>query len=106
MDASGMSAAKSITLAKPWFGEEELAALKRVLDSGWVVQGPEVAAFEQTVAALHDMPHSVAVSSATAGLHLMYLAHGIGPGDVVLIPSFAWPAAANMAAQVGAIPFF
>ena len=101
-----MSAPAPITLAKPWFGEEEAAALKRVLDSGWVVQGPEVAAFEQAVAALHDMPHGVAVSSATAGLHLMYLAHGIGPGDVVLIPSFAWPSAANMAAQVGAVPFF
>lgn len=101
-----MSVPAPITLAKPWFGEEEAAALKRVLDSGWVVQGPEVAAFEQAVAALHDMPHGVAVSSATAGLHLMYLALGIGPGDVVLIPSFSWPSAANMAAQAGAVPFF
>ena len=95
-----------ITLARPFFGEEENAAVRRVLASGWVVQGPEVAAFEQAVAAIHQMPHAVAVSSATAGLHLMYLALGIGPGDVVLIPSFAWPSAANMAARVGAIPFF
>lgn len=93
-------------MAKPWFGEEELAAVRRVLDSGWVVQGPEVAAFEQAVADFHEMPHGVAVSSATAGLHLIYLALGIGPRDVVLVPSFAWPSAANMAARVGAIPFF
>jgi dTDP-4-amino-4,6-dideoxygalactose transaminase len=77
-----------------------------VLDSGWVVQGPEVAAFEKAVGVIHQLPHAVAVSSATAGLHLMYLALGIGPGDVVLIPSFAWPSAANMAARVGATPFF
>lgn len=93
-------------LARPMFGDEELAAVKRVLDSGWVVQGREVAAFETAVAELHQMPHAVAVSSATAGLHLMYIALGIGPGDVVLIPSFAWPSAANMATRVGAFPFF
>lgn len=101
-----MSAPAHIPLARPWFGDEELAAVKRVLDSGWVVQGPEVAAFEKAVGAIHELPHAVAVSSATAGLHLMYLALGLGPGDVVLIPSFAWPSAANMAARVGAIPFF
>lgn len=101
-----MSALPNIPLARPWFGEEEVAAVRRVLDSGWVVQGPEVAAFEKAVAELHRMPQAVAVSSATAGLHLMFLAAGLGPGDVVLIPSFAWPSAANMAARVGAIPFF
>jgi perosamine synthetase len=101
-----MSTRADIPLALPWFGEEEVEAVRRVLGSGWVVQGPEVAAFEKAIGALHQMPYAVAVSSATAGLHLMYLALGIGPGDVVLIPSFAWPSAANMAARVGAIPFF
>ncbi len=101
-----MSETHTVALARPWFGEEEAAAVRRVLASGWVVQGPQVAAFEQAVGALHQMPHAVAVSSATAGLHLVYLALGIGPGDVVLVPSFAWPSAANMAARVGAVPFF
>lgn len=101
-----MTNAANIALARPWFGEEEEAAVRRVLKSGWVVQGPEVAAFEQAVGAMHQLPHAVAVSSATAGLHLIYLALGIGPGDVVLVPSFAWPSAANMAVRVGAIPFF
>jgi dTDP-4-amino-4,6-dideoxygalactose transaminase len=101
-----MSTPETIPLARPWLGEEEVAAVRRVLESGWVVQGPEVAAFEKVVGDLHQMPHAVAVSSATAGLHLMYLALGLGPGDVILIPSFAWPSAANMAARVGATPFF
>lgn len=101
-----MSTRVNIPLARPWFGEEESEAVRQVLGSGWVVQGPEVAAFEKAVAGLHQMPHAVAVSSATAGLHLVYLALGMGPGDVVLIPSFAWPSAANMAARAGAIPFF
>lgn len=101
-----MSDRPKISLAKPWFGEEELVGLQRVLKSGWVVQGPEVAAFEQAVASLQNLPHAIAVTSATAALHLSYLALGIGPGDVVMIPSFAWPSAANMAVQVGAIPFF
>jgi dTDP-4-amino-4,6-dideoxygalactose transaminase len=101
-----MTNAANIALARPWFGEEEEAAVRRVLKSGWVVQGPEVAAFEQAVGAMHQLPHAVAVSSATAGLHLIYLALGIGPGDVVLVPSFAWPSAANMAVRAGAIPFF
>lgn len=101
-----MSAPINIPLANPWLGEEEVAAVRRVLGSDWVGTGPEVAAFEKAIGALHQMPHAVAVSSATAGLHLMYLALGIGPGNVVLIPSFAWPSAANMAARVGAIPFF
>lgn len=97
---------QTIALARPWFGEAEVAAVRRVLDSGWVVQGPEVAAFEKAVGEIHQLPHAVAVSSATAGLHLIFLALGLQPGDVVLIPSFAWPAAANMAARVGAVPFF
>lgn len=101
-----MNAPVSIPLSVPWFGEDEVAAARRVLGNSWPAQGPEVAAFEQAVGALHQIPHAVAVSSATAGLHLMYLALGIGPGDVVLIPSLAWPSAANMAARVGAIPFF
>src|SRR6185295_10348109 len=101
-----MSALPNIPLVRPLFGEEEIVAARRVLESGEVRQGREVEAFETAVATVQRMPHAVAVSSATAGLHLTYLALGIGPGDVVLIPSFAWPSAANMAVRVGAIPFF
>lgn len=93
-------------LSKPSFDEQENEAVRRVLASGWVVQGPEVEAFEKTVAALHGAKHGIAVANGTAALHLCYLAAGIGPGDAVFIPSFAWPSAANMAALVGARPVF
>ena len=91
-------------LAKPTFDDREVEAIRRVLACGWVVQGPEVAAFEKTIAAMHGAKHCVAVSSGTAALHVCYLALGLGPGDAVFIPSFAWPSAANMAIAVGARP--
>lgn len=93
-----------ITLAKPSFGPEELTALERVLKSGWVAQGKEVEAFEYAVAKTHQAQHGVAVTSATAGLHLACLALEIGEEDLVFIPSFAWPSAANMAVRVNARP--
>jgi len=77
-----------------------------VLASGWVVQGPEVEAFENALAAMHKVRHCIAVSSGTAALHICYLTLGIGPGDAVFISSFAWPSAANMAMVVGARPVF
>lgn len=93
-----------LPLAKPTFDDREVEAVRRVLASGWVVQGPEVAAFEQAIAIMHGARHCIAVSSGTAALHLCYLALGLGPGDALFIPSFAWPSAANMAIVVGARP--
>jgi dTDP-4-amino-4,6-dideoxygalactose transaminase len=95
-----------IPLAKPDFDDREIEAVRRVLESGWVVQGPEVEAFERSIADLHGAKHCIAVSSGTAALHVCYLAMGIGPGDAVFVPSFAWPSAANMAVAVGARPVF
>lgn len=95
-----------IPLAKPSFDEREVEAVRRVLVSGWVVQGPEVQAFENAIAQMHHARHCIAVSSGTAALHICYLALGIGPGDAVFVPSFAWPSAANMAIVVGARPVF
>lgn len=97
---------KRIPLAKPDFDSRELEAVRRVLDSRWVVQGPEVEAFEAALAGMHQVQHCVVVSSGTAALHLCYLAMEIGPGDAVFVPSFAWPSAANMAMIVGARPVF
>ncbi|MCL0079965.1 DegT/DnrJ/EryC1/StrS family aminotransferase [Dehalococcoidia bacterium] len=93
-----------IPLAKPSFDEREVEAVRRVLAGGWVVQGPEVEAFENVIAQMHQARHCVAVSSGTAALHICYLALGIGPGDAVFIPGFAWPSAVNMAMIVGARP--
>lgn len=95
-----------IPLARPSFDEREVEAVRRVLASGWVVQGAEVEAFEKAIAAMHQAKHCIVVSSGTAALHICYLALGIGPGDAVFIPSFAWPSAANMAMMVGARPVF
>src|ERR1035441_4897281 len=98
--------AQRISLSRPFFDEREAEAVRRVLASGWGVQGPEVEGFEGPFAQLHQTRHCVAVSSGTAALHLCFLALGIGPGDAVFIPSFAWPSAANMAKLVGATPVF
>ena len=95
-----------IPLARPSFDEREVEAVQRVLAAGWVIQGPEVEAFENAIAKLHQAKHCVAVSSGTAALHISFLALDIGPGDLVFIPSFAWPSAANMAMRVGARPIF
>src|SRR5215470_13025654 len=95
-----------IQLARPWFDVQELEAVRRVLDSGWIVQGLEVEAFERDIADLQQARHCVVVSSGTAALHIAYLALGIGPGDAVFIPSFAWPSAANVAKLQRAEPVF
>ncbi|MFK4729872.1 DegT/DnrJ/EryC1/StrS family aminotransferase [Agromyces mediolanus] len=93
--------------AKPIIGDEERAAVDRVLQSGMVAQGPEVAAFEREFAeALVDGRESVAVNSGTSGLHLGLLAAGIGPGDEVIVPSFTFAATANSVALTGATPVF
>ena len=71
-----------IPAAKPLIGDEERAAVDRVLRSGMLASGPEVAAFEQEFGAqVVDGWECVAVSSGTAGLHLGLLAAGVGPGD-------------------------
>lgn len=93
--------------ARPVVGDEERAAVDRVLRSGMIAQGPEVAAFEQEFAAhfVESRP-VVAVNSGTSGLHLGLLAAGIGPGDEVIVPSFTFAATANSVALTGATPVF
>ena len=96
-----------IPAAKPLIGDEERIAVDRVLRSGMIAGGPEVAAFERDfgdqVVAGRDC---VAVSSGTAGLLLGLLAAGVGPGDEVIVPSFTFAATANAVALAGATPVF
>jgi dTDP-4-amino-4,6-dideoxygalactose transaminase len=93
--------------AKPVVGEEERAAVDRVMRSGMIAQGPEVAAFEAEFAALVTSGRTcVAVNSGTSGLHLGLLAAEIGPGDEVIVPSFTFAATANSVALTGATPVF
>ena len=96
-----------IPAAKPIIGTDESVAVDRVLRSGVIAQGPEVARFEQEFAhALVGGRTTVAVSSGTAGLHLGLLAAGVGPGDEVIVPSFTFAATANSVALTGATPVF
>jgi dTDP-4-amino-4,6-dideoxygalactose transaminase len=95
-----------IPVAKPEIGADERAAVDRVMQSGMLAQGPEVAAFEQEFAAVVGGRHSVAVNSGTSALHLAFLAGGIGPGDEVIVPSFSFAATANAVALTGATPVF
>jgi perosamine synthetase len=93
--------------AKPIIGDDEREAVDRVLRSGMVAQGPEVAAFESEFSQhfVQGRP-VVAVNSGTAGLHLGLLAAGVGPGDEVIVPSFTFAATGNSVALTGATPVF
>jgi perosamine synthetase len=96
-----------IPIARPEIGEEEIAAVTRVLRSGMLAQGPEVAAFESEFSnKLVPGLHSIAVNSGTSALHLSLLAAGIGAGDEVIVPSFTFAATANSVALTGATPVF
>ena len=88
------------------FDQKERDAVMRVLDSGRIVQGPEVAAFEREFAAHVDGRECIAVNSGTSALHLALLAAGVGPGDEVVVPSFSFAASANAIAMTGALPVF
>jgi len=96
-----------IPAAKPLIGDEEREAVDRVLRSGMIAGGPEVAAFEQEFAdQVAGGWTCVAVNSGTAGSHLGLLAAGVGPGDEVIVPSFTFAATANSVALTGATPVF
>lgn len=95
-----------IASAKPLIGDDERAAVDRVLRSGMIAQGPEVAAFEAEFAAIVGGRRCVAVNSGTSALHLGLVAAGIGPGDEVLVPSFTFAASANAVVLAGATPVF
>ena len=95
-----------ISLSKPAIGDAERAAVMRVLDSGMLAQGPEVAAFEQEFSTAVDGRSCVAVNSGTSALHVALAALGIGPGDEVIVPSFTFAATANSVRIVGAEPIF
>jgi dTDP-4-amino-4,6-dideoxygalactose transaminase len=85
-------------------GEDELAEIREVFESGILTMGEKVAEFEALLADAAGTTHAIAVSSGTAALHVGVLALGIGPGDEVLVPAYTFPATANVVALVGATP--
>ncbi len=97
---------RKIPLLRPYFDDDELAEVKKALDSGWVAQGPKTKEFEQGAAEKLGVEHCVAVSNCTAALHLALLSVGVGPGDEVLVGDYTYPATGHSALFCGAEPVF
>ena len=97
---------KPIAIAQPIIGRDVRRAVNKVLRSGNLTQGPEVAAFEREFSQLVNERECVAVNSGTSALHIALLSLGIGAGDEVIIPSFTFAATANSVALTGAKPVF
>lgn len=95
---------KTISISKPIIDKEEIAAVKRVLASGTITQGPEVAALEASFASYCGTKYAVAVNSGTAAIHCALLSLGIGFGDEVITSSFSFIATINPILMCGARP--
>lgn len=95
-----------IRLARPDVGEAEVEAVAEVIRSGQLTMGPKVPEFERAIAAAVGTADAVAVSSATAALHLVLVALGVGPGDEVIVPAYTFPATANVVELCGARTVF
>jgi len=97
---------RNIQISLPSTGDEEWQAVREPIESGWLTQGPKVAAFEKAFAKQHQVNHALATTSCTTALHLALVSIGIGPGDEVIVPAFTWIATANVVVYCGATPVF
>ena len=101
-----MVAKLNVPITRPLFGPEEAAAVAMPLETGWIVQGPQVAEFERLFCELSGSPHSLATTSCTTALHLALAVLGVGAGDEVVVPAFTYVASANVVEQSGARTVF
>jgi dTDP-4-amino-4,6-dideoxygalactose transaminase len=99
-----MNQKSMISLGEPLIGQEEYQSIAKVLQSNWITQGEKTLEFERLFADLYQSSHAVAVTSCTAGLHLVLIALGIGPVDEVLVPVITFVDTANSVMYTGAIP--
>ncbi len=112
--AEGMKSSDSPKMLRPTFlpfsrpsvGQEEIDEIVDSIKSGWITTGPKVEKFAAELAGYVGAPYVAPVSSATAGLHLALLAHGIGPGDEVITTPMTFAATANVIVLTGATPVF
>jgi len=95
-----------LPFTRPSITEAEVLEVSEALRSGWITSGPRVAAFEKEFSAYVSAPFGIAVTSATAGFHILLQALGIGPSHDVITPSLTWPSPINMVVNVGARPVF
>ena len=102
--AEGKAMSEFLPFSRPAMGVEELAAVKEVLESGWLTTGPKNQALEQAFCQLTGNQHAIAVSSATAGMHITLMALEIGKGDEVITPSLTWVSTLNMISLLDATP--
>ncbi len=93
-----------LPFSRPALNEDDVSAIRDVLQSGWITTGPKNQALEAEFRQLTGASHAIAVSSATGGMHVALMALGIGPGDEVITPSLTWVSTANMIALLGAEP--
>jgi perosamine synthetase len=99
-------AVRELPLSRPWLDEREEELVLEVLRSGRLSLGPFIERFEQEIAARVDAPYAAAVSSGTAGLHLLCRIAGVGPGDEVITSPLSFVASANCFILEGATPVF
>ncbi|MDR0826866.1 MAG: UDP-4-amino-4-deoxy-L-arabinose aminotransferase [Desulfovibrio sp.] len=93
-----------LPFSRPSIGEAEIRAVEKVLRSGWITTGPENQKLEEDFCRTFGCRHAVAMSSATAVLHVVLTALGVGPGDEVISPSLTWVSTLNMTVLLGAVP--
>ncbi len=95
-----------LPFSRPTVGPEEIAEITDSIQSGWITTGPKVEKFAEDLGRYVGAPYIAPLSSATAGLHLALLAHGIGAGDEVITTSLTFAATANVIVLAGATPVF
>lgn len=105
-EAKAEATAEFLPFTRPAIDHRDIEAVVRVLESGWITSGPRVRELESAIAERTGAGNAVAVSSATAGMHLLLHALAVGPGDEVITPSMTWVSTVNLIRLSGATPVF